>query len=88
MTKTDFDQFLLATVVVCLVGVLMNLVQIKRRGANAKVMATAFLVLGGSIQLYRVSGPSPLFYVGVAIVLFLVFADFAMRQGGKVRIKR
>lgn len=88
MTKTEFDQFLLATVILCIVGAIVNLVQLKRRGANAKVMALAFLVLGGSVQAYRVSGPSPVFYIGVAAVLCLLFADFAMRQGGKVRIKR
>ncbi|HWD37931.1 MAG TPA: hypothetical protein VG944_03730 [Fimbriimonas sp.] len=78
MTKDEMSVFLAAAIGTCAVGGLLNLLLVRKRGAAAILMAIAFLLLGGTLSLYRANGPSFLFNAGVVLVLTLLVAHFLM----------
>lgn len=73
------DQFLVASMGLCALGALFNLALIKRRGVNALILSLSFVVLGFTLQLYRMGGLTALSGTGFAAVIVLLIADFVLR---------
>lgn len=65
---------------VCVVGALLNLALVKRRGISAALLSAAFVVLGFTIELYRLGSSKVLIGLGSVAVIGLVIGDFFFRQ--------
>jgi hypothetical protein len=80
MTELDPGLFLLVGSLICAVMTVVSLLRHKKRGVSAYIMATAFVVLGGTMLLLKVEAPMPYLITGCILLVLLLGADFAARS--------
>ncbi|HEY0868595.1 MAG TPA: hypothetical protein VGE01_14520 [Fimbriimonas sp.] len=73
------DLFLSSIILVCAVMVVFNIVQAKRRGPSAYLLAMAFLAFGATLYAYQKGASQVWLTLGGVVVALLLGADFFYR---------
>ncbi len=81
MTKGEMDIFLLGTMMLCAVMAVFNFIKNSKRGLSAYILSSAFLVMGGTVYMYRSDAPNLWVKIGCAVLVALLCADFLLRAG-------
>ncbi len=87
MSLETLDTYIYACIAVCVVGALLNIAMYKRRGVSALLLASAFVLLGGCLEMYRAHAPQPLIVIGGVGVWALLMVDLYLKAK-KQKVRR
>lgn len=80
MTEHQFDEFLIAVLIICAFGVMLNVAKFPTRGLSAKLLAASFVTLGLGVWLIRLRVAQIWVDLAGAATFGLLAADVAYRM--------
>ena len=84
MTRAEFEMFLLASAILCLIMALFNVFRAKSRGVSGYLMCGAFLAVAGALMLYRAGTDTAVVIAVGGLSFILLVADFMIRAKNQV----